>query len=266
MIVQVQNVVNTIQFHQGHSTQRKKKIVIFFVKEFLVVFLLILVDIDDCADQPCQNGGTCIDSVNDYSCNCVDGYTGKDCSVGKSKAPVDHPSILYWPEVTQGRNQFHLPDQSWLSSFWRPSFPDSSRWKHLDLLSTIHWKHVSESLQHSHRCPSIADKGWQMVESALMGPFSLRWCCIDAVFIALRKPCFQHIGRDFVTASLTKALEFQIKEKNRFEYLYSCITRTVPIFLADINDCTNGSCRNGGRCIDSVSAYTCRCAEQFVWV
>lgn len=103
-----------------------------------------------------------------------------------------------------------------------------------------------------------------MVESALMGPFSLRRCCIDAVFIALRKPCFQHIGRDFVTASLTKALEFQIKEKNRFEYLYSCITRTVPIFLADINDCTNGSCRNGGRCIDSVSAYTCRCAEQFV--
>ena len=93
--MQVQNVVNTIQFHQGHSTQRKKKIVIFFVKEFLVVFLLILVDIDDCADQPCQNGGTCIDSVNDYSCNCVDGYSGKDCSVGKSKTPVDHPSIRY---------------------------------------------------------------------------------------------------------------------------------------------------------------------------
>ena len=39
----------------------------------------LLSDIDDCADQPCQNG-TCIDAVNDYACNCTAGYTGKNCS------------------------------------------------------------------------------------------------------------------------------------------------------------------------------------------
>ena len=49
-----------------------------------IFFFVLTADIDDCAVQPCLNGGTCIDAVNDYSCNCVDGYTGKNCSVGKN--------------------------------------------------------------------------------------------------------------------------------------------------------------------------------------
>ena len=39
-------------------------------------------DINDCADQPCQNGGNCTDAVNDFTCNCAAGYSGKNCSVG----------------------------------------------------------------------------------------------------------------------------------------------------------------------------------------
>ena len=42
-------------------------------------------DINDCAGQPCKNGATCIDAVNDYTCNCVVGYTGKNCSIGKHR-------------------------------------------------------------------------------------------------------------------------------------------------------------------------------------
>ena len=51
----------------------------------LSCLILFLADIDDCAGQPCQNGATCIDAVNDYTCNCVDGYTGKNCSIGKNR-------------------------------------------------------------------------------------------------------------------------------------------------------------------------------------
>jgi len=40
-------------------------------------------DIDDCAEQPCQNGGNCTDEVNDFHCDCVAGYTGKNCSIGE---------------------------------------------------------------------------------------------------------------------------------------------------------------------------------------
>ena len=41
-------------------------------------------DIDDCADQPCENGGSCNDTVNNYTCNCAPGYTGRNCSAGKN--------------------------------------------------------------------------------------------------------------------------------------------------------------------------------------
>ena len=45
-------------------------------------------DIDDCADHSCQNGGTCIDGVNHYNCSCAVGYTGKTCSIGKDQYAI----------------------------------------------------------------------------------------------------------------------------------------------------------------------------------
>uniref|UniRef100_A0A8D0L8D7 Delta-like protein n=1 Tax=Sphenodon punctatus TaxID=8508 RepID=A0A8D0L8D7_SPHPU len=38
-------------------------------------------NIDDCAGNPCANGGTCLDGPNSYTCSCTLGYGGKDCSV-----------------------------------------------------------------------------------------------------------------------------------------------------------------------------------------
>ena len=38
-------------------------------------------DIDDCANGPCQNGATCTDNVNDYTCTCFTGFTGRNCTV-----------------------------------------------------------------------------------------------------------------------------------------------------------------------------------------
>ena len=40
-------------------------------------------DIDECASSPCQNGGTCIDDLNAYTCNCIPGYEGDNCEIGK---------------------------------------------------------------------------------------------------------------------------------------------------------------------------------------
>ena len=37
------------------------------------------IDIDDCSTNPCQNGGTCADGVNEYTCTCVTGYNGDNC-------------------------------------------------------------------------------------------------------------------------------------------------------------------------------------------
>jgi len=48
---------------------------------FVVVFFLL--DINDCYPSPCEKKGTCIDGVNSYTCACVPGFEGKNCTNGK---------------------------------------------------------------------------------------------------------------------------------------------------------------------------------------
>ena len=47
------------------------------------MYLLLILDTDECASTPCQNGGTCADAVNQYTCACVAGYEGVECAIGK---------------------------------------------------------------------------------------------------------------------------------------------------------------------------------------
>ena len=42
-----------------------------------------LLDINDCAKNPCLNGGRCVDKVNSYQCICKTGYSGINCGTSK---------------------------------------------------------------------------------------------------------------------------------------------------------------------------------------
>ena len=48
-----------------------------------VCFFGISSDIDDCYPSPCENHGTCVDGVNNYTCACLPGFEGKTCAIGK---------------------------------------------------------------------------------------------------------------------------------------------------------------------------------------
>ena len=53
---------------------------------FLCLFAFIcclLTDINDCINHTCRNGGLCVDGVNNYSCNCLEGFTGHHCDIGR---------------------------------------------------------------------------------------------------------------------------------------------------------------------------------------
>ena len=48
-----------------------------------VAYLVNFLDIDECASLPCENGGSCIDGVDIFTCECVDGYTGNQCETSE---------------------------------------------------------------------------------------------------------------------------------------------------------------------------------------
>ena len=43
------------------------------------LFFYFKSDIDECASNPCLNGGTCTNRVNGFTCSCVPGFNGTQC-------------------------------------------------------------------------------------------------------------------------------------------------------------------------------------------
>lgn len=48
----------------------------------LILQLLFFVDVDECNSFPCENNGTCINSLGSYTCNCSEGWQNEDCKEG----------------------------------------------------------------------------------------------------------------------------------------------------------------------------------------
>ena len=47
---------------------------------------------DNCSDNECQNGGTCVDLINDYRCECPEGFAGKYCQLA--------PMVELYPQTS----------------------------------------------------------------------------------------------------------------------------------------------------------------------
>lgn len=55
----------------------------FSYETFIMISLYhYFLDINECASNPCANGGSCTDHVNRYTCTCVPGYIGSNCQTG----------------------------------------------------------------------------------------------------------------------------------------------------------------------------------------
>ena len=52
---------------------------------------MFVVDVNECNSNPCKNGGTCTDRVNEYTCKCRPGYSGSNCKTSKSET---NPGVM----------------------------------------------------------------------------------------------------------------------------------------------------------------------------
>lgn len=109
---------NQLCFQESSVMRLQDKYGIFAFKCFFMtthpvkLFQFLSTDIDECASNPCKNGGSCSDSVNGYSCHCRNGYTGTECETSKdvihprkSELPVN----IINPSQPQIRDQCRMP-------------------------------------------------------------------------------------------------------------------------------------------------------------
>ena len=54
-----------------------------YLYNYITLFSVIFLVIDNCASSPCQYGSTCKPSneINRYTCTCAAGYTGTKCEI-----------------------------------------------------------------------------------------------------------------------------------------------------------------------------------------
>ncbi|CAC5407140.1 HMCN [Mytilus coruscus] len=56
------------------------------------------IEINECASNPCQNQGRCVDHVLQYACVCAAGYTGKNCEIKFNECasnPCQHSAVCH---------------------------------------------------------------------------------------------------------------------------------------------------------------------------
>ena len=49
----------------------------------LNIYLDYSIDVEECLENPCDNGATCIEQLGFYECDCPLGWQGTHCNVGK---------------------------------------------------------------------------------------------------------------------------------------------------------------------------------------
>ena len=55
---------------------------LFFTMTSIVIVLFS--DINECDTDPCENSGSCNNTVGSFTCTCVAGYEGATCQSGKN--------------------------------------------------------------------------------------------------------------------------------------------------------------------------------------
>ena len=79
------SVINTNGFYEFISSIAISNIniILFYFIDFVILLSLQFLDTHLCRSDPCQNGGSCIDGENSYTCTCLPKHTGSNCETGK---------------------------------------------------------------------------------------------------------------------------------------------------------------------------------------
>ena len=71
--------------------------------KFAHIFYLIFfaLDIDECLDSPCLNGGNCANTAGGYDCQCPLAFTGENCEVRKQHSDTGYKASQEFKKMQQ---------------------------------------------------------------------------------------------------------------------------------------------------------------------
>ncbi|XP_065167947.1 protein jagged-1b-like [Atheta coriaria] len=184
-------------------------------------------NINDCKANPCENGGTCIDKINDFQCICKDGWEGALCNINTDEC-----------SATPCHNNGTCIDKV-------ADFQCDCR---------NGWKGKTCQLKDSHCDHSTCKNGGTCQDLGntfvcrCPAGFDGTTCHLSKRTACRSNPCLN--GGTCV---------------NNGDY-YQCLCREGfegNHCQEDVNDCNPQPCYNGGKCIDGVNWFWCQCVNGF---
>ncbi|KAM4529698.1 protein jagged-2b isoform 2-T2 [Fundulus diaphanus] len=184
-------------------------------------------NINDCIDNPCKNGGTCIDGLNSFQCFCPDGWEGHLCDLN-----VDE--CRHNPCKNGGRcidlvNDFYCE----CTGDWKGKTCHS----HESQCDETTCSNGGTCYDHIDTFRCSCPPGW-----------GGKTCNTAKNSTCGSSPCFN--GGTCVGGGDT----------------FSCICKEGwegPTCEQNIDDCNHHPCYNGGICVDGVNWFRCECTPGF---
>nr|WIL10081.1 protein jagged-1b-like protein [Palaemon carinicauda] len=185
------------------------------------------ININDCEESPCYNGGTCVDLVNDFQCVCDQGWEGDLCNLNIDEC-ADHPCRNNATCVDQTGDFTCICQDGWKGRTCssKTSYCDPSTCQHGGICHDTGSAFVC-------RCP----EGWQGVTCQIP-----KWRSCDS------SPCMNG------ATCINKGDSFTCLCPEGWD---------GPTCQNNINDCIPQPCHNGGKCVDGVNWRVCKCAAGF---
>ncbi len=98
---------------------------------FILMNSSCVADVNECANNPCRNGGVCQDGNSGFTCKCASGYTGPTCEVGllhRQRIPgrisKGNRAASVLCDRNSSRNEyfcFKQNEQIWMTPSWSKS-------------------------------------------------------------------------------------------------------------------------------------------------
>ncbi|XP_035670173.1 fibropellin-1-like [Branchiostoma floridae] len=221
-------------------------------------------DIDDCSSVICHNGGICIDGVNSYRCHCAPGYEGDRCEIN-----IDDCSSVICQNggiCIDGVNSYRC--------HCAPGYEGDHCETNIDDCYSGICQNGGTCIDdvNSYRCDCASGYEGDHCQTNIDDCSSVicqnGGICIDGVN-SYRCHCAPGYEGDHCETSNDLCSSVICQNGGTcIDHVFRYICNCALGFEGDhcetnIDDCSPGICQNGGICIDGVNSYSCRCTHGY---
>ncbi|XP_019643256.1 PREDICTED: LOW QUALITY PROTEIN: protein crumbs-like [Branchiostoma belcheri] len=188
------------------------------------------VDTDACVSHPCENGGICVDEIQNYTCICTTRYTGRNCEIDTGPLCNSEANLCYNGGVCQEQQNGNYTTCVCRDGWAGPRCTESPC--------------VSEPCMNGATCLNVTG-GYQCTcpegFAGVNCEININECASVPAPCKNGGVCTDGIGGVICDCTDTG-----------YE---------GPFCDRDVNECINNPCQNGGACFNRPGGFTCQCAQ-----